>query len=432
MRRLLVLVALAGCTRSTSTAPSPVARVASSPPPSTADAGASVGSPPPSPAVCAEPAVVDTIDDGEGILFPTGSMDLGDVQVIADGDQIGVSWTRHSNFLYGDSWRSPSFASRVDGTWKQVKLPTLAYACALYGSAAVNTIERPFVSWGVANNGSFEVFDHLPALKNALDIVPAHSNPVAEVTTPRQTVDHFVVSRNVALAMLFENACEPSCLCASPKKNISFWVRRLDPARSSAQRVSLMYEYDDKAGAPAIAMGEHGGIVAYRARSKLHLAWLDADGRPLTASPAVEFDSGDVGAPAVAMAGDDAIVVWASRASKADAYQLRSLRLTHGASPGVPAPLPTAGSAFAPSVVADAGHVTLAWMEGDGGRHGEIHVARSLTGPSVVVSGDETNARDPELSGDPSSPAIVWQSFTKERVAGVIKVARLDCGRRDL
>lgn len=383
--------------------------------------------PPATPAVCLAPTAVDTIDDGGGVPDATGSTDLEDVQILADDDTIAVAWARQSNFLYGDSWRSPHLAirSKADPSWRQVELPTLAYACALYGAAATNTMARPFVSWGVLNNSAFEVFGELPVPQNQ----PAPTTPLAEVTTTKQTVTRFVASRNVAAGVVHENKCDPSCLCGNDPHDMALWVRSLDPAKPWAQRVSLRYDYDDQLGVPALAMGETGGVLAYRVKSKLHLAWLDADGKPLASAPLEPFDAGDVGAPAVAMAGTEAIVVWARRASKADPYELQSMRLAYGAAPIAPTPIKTPGSAFAPSVLADATSVTLAWMEGDAGKRGQIHVARELTGPSVVVSGDETNARDPELSGSPSRPAIVWQSFTKARLAGVLRVARLDCAR---
>ena len=380
---------------------------------------------------CVAPAILDTIDDGDGVPTPTGSMALGDVQVVANDETIAVAWTRQSNYMYGDSWRSPHFAERstTDPGWRTETMPAFSFACALYGTGGVDTLAHPFVSWGVANNHAFEVFGDVPKLVPTGKGVPAHSRPLAEIATPKQTVDHVVASRDVSLAVLSEDLCEVSCTCSDGHRNMALWLRSLDRIKPWSERVSRIYEREDDLGAPAIAMGDTGGIVAYRVKSALHLAWLDAEGKLLGKGAPVTFDSGDVGAPAVAMAGNDAIVVWARRAAKDEPYALMSMRLGHGASPISPTPIPTSNSAFAPSVIADGKSVTVAWMEGDGGRHGRIHVARGLTGRGVVVSGDETNARDPELSGTPEHPVIVWQSFPEHRRAGVIRVGRLDCSR---
>ena len=456
MRRLAVFLVVAGCAKAIApkaevpTPPAAAPSVAAAPAVATTTATATATATDAGPPTCAL-TDSDTIDDGEGALIPSsqgaGSMVLDDVRVLASGADDAasatiVTWTRRAQFPVGDSWRTPHMAIRTsirapDATlWKKTTLPVLGYACATYGTIAPNTLERPFVAWGVANSTSFELWKDIPSAKDPSGTTWEYTTPLARVPTPRSSIDHFVASRDVTLAMATEETCDVSCTCTDPAR-YTLAVRSLDPKQKFSVRLGpLEDKYEARPDAPALAMGPTGGIAAYRYKKQLFLAWLDASGRPLSTGKPVAFADGDVGAPAVALAGTDAIVVWGQRPGKDAPYRLHMMRLPYAAAPETPramapaAPAAPAASAFAPAVLADEQRAVYAWMEGDSGTHGEIHVAREWNGPSTVISGDETNARDPELSGTTSHPTIVWQTFPKENMAGVIRTGHLDCERR--
>lgn len=237
-------------------------------------------------------------------------------------------------------------------------------------------------------------------------------------------MDAFVASHDVALAVLAEMQCDATCNCPPGPAKQALWLRGLDPKKPFATRVA-----SGKFNAPAFSLGDKGGVGAWRAGSppaeELLYVRVGANGRPIGAP--VSFAKGDVGAPAVAMSGDAALLVWASRPDKQSNYALSWMKVGETAKT-----IATKGSAIAPAILADADDVVLAWMEGDLVKSGEIHVARGpVSGPigaSTVVSGAETNARDPELGGTPAHPVIVWSTFPKEQPAGVIRVGQLKCG----
>lgn len=421
MRWFVVFGCLAACGRPPAPGPAkvvtaPVVEVAAAP----VDAGSA-----PAPTSSCSLTDARTIDDNHGTATAEGSMALHDVRILANDDGTVVTWTRTAQFNVGDTWRSP-YAAVASGPmpFKLVDLPVEAYACATYGSVAPNTPAMPFVFWGVENTNAFEQFSALPAVKtDANGIHASYTTPTRQVVTPHQDVDVFVASHDVAFAKLTDMSCDSGCMCSDSWKE-ALWLRSLDPKRPFAAKVA-----GGKVDAPAFALDDKGGIAAWRNAGEIFWLRTSGDGKPTGVG--VSFAKGDVGAPAVAMAGDDAIVVWASRPSKDSAYALSWMRIDSAGLASKPAPIATAGSAFAPAVIANPQEMVLAWMEGDGGRGGEIHVVRApIAGPipqSTVVSGDEPNARDPELSGTVENAAIVWSTFTKEKAAGILRVAHAQC-----
>jgi len=264
-------------------------------------------------------------------------------------------------------------------------------------------------------------------------MLPSFTPPARTVFTPRQYVKTFVASGDVALAIVIEGACDDICgACGAAPWRYALVTRGLDPAHKATARIVLAASDTDadKIDAPALAMTTSGGIAAFRTKGVLSYVWLDPAGKPI--GDAIELDRGDVGAPAVGTAGGAAVLVWAKRNTKTEPYALHTARMLFRQALGPVSTIPTKGSAFAPAVLAQDDGVAVAWMEGDSGTRGEIHLARdwsSKTFPSsdIVISGAETNARDPEISGTVAEPLVVWQSFTKERPAGVLRVARTFC-----
>lgn len=370
----------------------------------------------------------DTIDDGEGRGSAEGKIDLENVRVLANDKVAIVTWERQSNFMLGDSWREPHGTVLGGESHRTVSFPVHAYACATYGFISPGTLTEPFVVWGQANTEAFETWSSLPQM-NGGDTSPKRviTPPVRVTPTSRQSIGTFVASRDLILAETIDVGCEQRCNCSAPSAS-SLWLYSVHPARRWSKRIMATSDTAKRPNAPALAVNEQGGAMAYRSGDTVYLAWLDGAGVP---KPAVKLDSGDVGAPALSVFGHEAVIVWASRASKADRYRLRWMRVVMGEPPAPPETIETAGAAYAPAVLADEKTTTLAWMEGDSGRAGDIHISRVRTGSpvvdSLVVSTGEPNARDPELSASAAAPFLVYSTFTKDRPGGVVRYARISC-----
>jgi hypothetical protein len=369
------------------------------------------------PATCSA-GNVDTIDDGQTEVTERGSMALEHVRLLARGDDDVITWTRRASYNVGDSWQTPYALSLRPGAGHPTptEFPVESYACATYGIIATNTDAEPIAVWGRENYTGYELWKNIPSGK---------AKSERYVDTLHEGVHDFVASRNVAVAVGTGYACDVSCSCGDTWED-AVWIHGLE----SGHRFSVKLA-DDEADAPAIAMNEHGGIAVYRTKKKeLDLVWLDATGKP--EGKPTKFAEG--GAPAVALAGDDAVVMWAARSAKSDPYALQWAKVAHGTTAVRPATIASTDSAFAPAIIADTSAMTIAWTEGDaGGRSGSIHVARTTFAhprfDGTIVSGDETNARDPELSGTTEEPHLIWQSFPKEKPAGVLRVTHLRCSK---
>jgi hypothetical protein len=432
---IALLLAL-GCSRARAPYPAASSTVAVAPPSaSSGDAGRTTSAAP-GIARCQVTEGPDTIDDGSGRGSEYGRDALENVRILADGSTSIVTWERQTEHTVGDSWRSPAMTIRRAGEKAPiVTLPVMAYACATYGYVAPGTFAEPFVTWGVQNERGFEVWKELPKVKGdpKKEMTTLASRSDRTIATRKQEIHGFAVSGGVTIAVTTDGSCDALCSCSERPMSPGVWLRSLDRKSPFAVQLAKGARDDKPADAPAIVLGDRGGAAAYRFGGALHLVRLDPSGRPL--GPPDRFDDGDVGAPALALAGAEVFVVWAKREAKTDPYRLRIARASREKPLSPAQVLPTLGSAFAPAVIANDAALVVAWMEGDASRIGEIRVVRtSVLEPSVagslVVSNGELNARDPELSGSVDAPVLVYSTFSKELAGGVIRIARLGCAAR--
>lgn len=380
---------------------------------------------------------VETVDDGGGKPDEHGTTRLENLRVLAEGAATVLTWERQSDFQIGDSWRAPVVAEREGGGPFRVKeLPVRAYACATYGYVGPLSREEHAVhavTWGVNNANAFEIWSKEPETTGAAGMEEMKSRPARSRPTGRSSVAELATSRRVAFAATHDETCDAPCGgCPQPPRR-GLWLFPLAPVAAKATKVA---SWKDAAQppAPAIAMGDDKGVAAYRLDGALHLIWLDRSGTPI--GQALPLTTGDVGAPAVAIAGSRVVVAWARREAKSDPYGIEWIATEHGAAT-LPAPraLATPENAFAPAVLTDGADVVLAWMQGDGGTKGAVFAARApidAKDPPAAIpvsSSDEANARDPELSGTVDAPALAYATFGKTRPGGVARLARLSCSR---
>jgi hypothetical protein len=403
--------------------------------PSALDGGSKLATTPPR-ARCTVEAPPESIDDRGGKAGELGTTKLENLRVLASGDTTVATWERESDFTVGDSWRAPVIAMRHGASPFVIReLPVRAYACATYGHVGIASLDAPFVTWGVNNTNAFESYGTVPELAGPAGMDTVKTPPKSRLVTRRQEVRDFVASRGVVLATTFDASCDTLCTCADTAHR-GLWLYSLDSPKTKPTRLASLPSREGSPLVPALAMSDTVGVAAYRIAGVSHLVWLDGTGIP-TGAP-LRIDEGDVGAPALAIAGKRVIVTWARRGAKTEPYELRWLAVEHGATT-LPAAkvLPTAGSAFAPGALTDGADAVLTWMEGDGGTRGAVFAARVAldesrpASPSVVVSmTDETNARDPEVSGTVDAPVIAYAAFDAKRPGGVARVARLACVTR--
>lgn len=452
-----VAIALAGCRSSAvpSAPPAsshPVSASASAPGPSSPSAPVASAAPAPAPdagagapSACRVASAPESVDDKKGTASEYGTMHLENLRVLVDGDTTAITWERQADFTVGDSWREPVLVlRRGDGPFRVANLPVMAYACATSGHAGVLSASEPFVSWGARNLEGFEVWRDVPS------VGPEPSTTIrssaARTIPTRQHLGRLATSKSVALATAREPACPaavstpPSsgsapvpadvCHCFTWKDGL--WLFPLK-AGAKPTLVAPMKDMDMLDAAPALAMGDQGGIGAYRSNGAIHVVFVDAAGG--LAAPPVQIDRGEVGAPAVAVADGKAVVVWAKRAGKSAPYVLQwtTTDLTKREIPKTRT-WATSGSAFAPSVVTDGATAAVTWMEGNDTSQGRVLFARApldreapLEGLKVSIDA-ESNARDPEISGPVGAPTVVYAAFNKQRPGGVARVARVVCG----
>lgn len=434
------LFALAGCRSSavpngapaspgTAASSSAGAAAPSAPPAASAAPTPDAGVTEAAPSTCRVAGAPETLDDKKGSASEYGTERLENLRVLAEGDTTAVSWERQSDFQLGDSWREPVLAlRRGDAPFRIGKLPVMAYACATSGYAGVLSASEPFVSWGARNMEGFETWRDVPSLTGEPN--PTIRGSAARLVSTRQHVARLATSKTVALASAREPQCAEFCSCMSWKEGL--WLFPLK-AGAKPTLVTSLKDMEALDAAPAVAMGDLGGVGAYRAGGALHVLFIDAAGG--LAAPPVEIDRGEVGAPAVAVAGGKAVVVWAKRTSKSAPYVLQwfTVDLATRAIPKARS-WATASSAFAPSIVTDGTKAALTWMEGNDASQGRVLFAtapldREAPLGGIKVSLDaEGNARDPEISGPPSAPTIVYAVFTKQRPGGVARILRIACG----
>jgi len=183
--------------------------------------------------------------------------------------------------------------------------------------------------------------------------------------------------------------------------------------------------------APAIDGSEERAAIAYRwgrrgyrdawGSRSLFVAWVDPHtGKAL--APPVQIAGGEVGAPALLIAGTTLHVVWSER-GKGAPYRLRHVRWVSGESAPEPAtsiPTPTE-TAMSPSLTRVGEHIAIAWMHSDGGRHGSIYAGFGPTVEEAAGRGerqsgeDVRNARDPKWGGGGETALLVWSEHDGPR-----------------
>jgi hypothetical protein len=376
------------------------------------------------------------VDDGGGKPSEYGSEYVENLRLLASSDTNIVTWERQTQHQVGDPWRAPVIAIQKGAApFSILELPVMAYAAATYGYAAPLSPTEPFVTWGVRNNHGFEVWSGIPKLEGVPGMQDVKTPALRWIATPYHQVKGFVQSNGIALGFANASSCFVDCESFGPRWLGTF---SLTDAKAKPAKIAQPSE-DNDAPALALAMGDAGGIAAYRDKKALRFVWLDAKGVPTSSTPIV-FAEGDVGAPALAIAGKTALVVWAQRAKKSEPYTMMWQQLDYGA------PLPPSavkhaitgtGSAFAPGLLFDGKSAVLTWMEGDGESKGEIRMgmlrlnkeATETAIDSLAVSeAEEKNARDPEVSGTPERPVIAYSSFSSKRPGGLVRLAQLQCG----
>ena len=349
---------------------------------------------------------------------------LENLRVLAEGDTTIVTYERQSHYDVGDSWHAPVVAMRKgNGAFESTALSVDAYACATNGRIAPNSLTDPVLAWGVANKHGYQIWSSFPKA--------AKSPPARTIDTPRKEVSAFAASHGVAISITIDLAYEAFCVRGGTNAKHGVWIHGFDNGSPVAESVFTSLYSAKAPDAPSIAMGERRGVFSYRDDGVLWVGFLGAPGKP--SGKPLRLDTGAVGAPALAMMGEDAAVaVWARRASNDAPYRLVYARLEEGKSIA-PLPIPmTTETGFAPSVLADAKDMIVSWMDGDDAKKGAIHLARhsfaESTWPSVRVSPrSESNARDPELSGTVARPVVAYALFDKPREGGVVRIAESIC-----
>lgn len=207
-------------------------------------------------------------------------MNAENVRVLGDDTRTIVVWERQSDFRMGDSWRAPMAAVRhgVDA-FRVVEFPVHAYACATSGRIAPGTMTEPLITWGVDNSAGYETWRSVPkSKKDATGRIVLTARSDRTVPTRKQQVNEFAAARDVAVARTFDLGCEPLCSCGVGKSTYGLLVYPIGPTGAAPTRLATSPSYEQAPDAPAIAMGEAGGVAAYRMASWLFLTWLDVRG----------------------------------------------------------------------------------------------------------------------------------------------------------
>lgn len=364
---------------------------------------------------------VETFDDKAGATGEYGSEAAENVRLLAHERDVMVTWERQTHFNVGDPSRTPVAMYRhAAEPWKQTKLEVMAYACATYGyiaPARPSAESLGIVSWGQQNTTAFEGWTGLPGRSNKRERSLA--------TRTEMLAGPFVLSGSTVLASTREG-CDSVCDCQSNWQGLRLYD--LDAKPRQSERVVKA----EGADSLALTTSANGGALAYRHKKTLQLGWLDAQGK--LQAPPQKLAEGDVGAPAMAMVGKKLLVVWAERTGKTAPYALKWSLLEHGAAPMPAQTFTTADSAFAPAVLVDGDAILLTWMEGDAQKRGRIRLKNLLTTAitadltdALVVSGDDANARDPEIAGTAAKPYLVYTAITKKMGGGQVRFAELAC-----
>jgi hypothetical protein len=179
-------------------------------------------------------------------------------------------------------------------------------------------------------------------------------------------------------------------------------------------------------GPAAIALHGTRGAYAFRYKDAMWLGWIGPTADDVTTPTKIR--QGRLGAPTMAIAGDELMVMWAERPDDTAPWHLASMRFDGARSPSA---VETLETGFAPSLAAEDGRYTLVWMDGDASKTGWLRAARFARGSEPDLSSasfltpKDANARDPEVAVAAGHVWIAWQDFTKAR--SLVRVAALGC-----
>jgi hypothetical protein len=376
----------------------------------------------------------EVLDDKSGFLqqmaVPAAEK-LESLRIAVSGTDTNVTWDRVAGPEFSDTYRAPVLA-RKEGAKPFVirEMPSMGTACSTYGYGAPLAEAGAFVTWGVANSRGLDLWDDIPQVDNFQT-----SPPKKFIETKGQYLNELVASGGFALVHSTFISWDP-CLQqdsdpnqGEPKRTPWLGVYKLSEPNAPPKKITTPKKGDV---VPALAMGSEGGLAAYREGSQLQLVWLDSAGAMVSAPRMIA--QGEVGAPAVALHGQRALIAWAQRPSKDAPYTLRWAVMPLRSA----APLQTRAGAtetpgFAPGVLLGAEQALITWTEGKGTSQGAVFAAsfRPETNETLVpirISAvAEPNARDSEVAGPIEAPTLVYASFTNARPGGVAKLAKLRC-----
>ncbi len=417
-------------------------------------------SPPPSPASTCALGATATIADGD-------SGELLGTRIAASGDVAFVELERQGHDEH-EGWDGPkphfawmeasTFPARIDeapvGVSSAVAAP-YALAVPIGGDRIASLIYGQHIDW------SFELgmLSSLPVrkyetwrmfeAKNQTSYVPPSYVPnaleaaAADATSPLRiaaiTTGHDLGGKRVEDC--FETMTGPQV--SVPPCHSLLWAGATELAVIGFPRTGAPWtkkipvpvaivpgEKYVEIGPIAIAMGKTRGAYAFRYKSAMWLGWIGATAADVTTP--VKIRDGKLGAPTMAMSGDELVVMWAERASDADPWRLAYTRFDESKTPSTTV---TLERGFAPSLATTADAYTLAWMDGDASASGWIRAARfeRSTTPSLASAPALTprtgNARDPEVAVSGARAWIAWQELaTKSN--GKVRVASLACPGR--
>lgn len=203
---------------------------------------------------------------------------------------------------------------------------------------------------------------------------------------------------------------------------------RLD---ATTRTVSTIETVKAPIDAPAIAASTDRVVIAYRVAARNRLTppqilavWLDPTTANAIGTPQV-VASGDVGAPTIAIRGDEAHFVWA-RKKDASFVLMRASWAAADPKPSGAVELASNVNGLAPALAVVGNRFALAWTAGDErGTRGSIFagfggtVDEAASAAIVRSASDVKNARDPEWASSGSSALLVWSEHDgPRRIAG--------------
>jgi len=386
------------------------------------------------------------------IGFYSDSGDLQNLRVAADGEGALLTWERLNQPDIGDSSQLGFGAATTNGgdDLETVVLPARAYASAMYTTLAPSTIEGhlDFVTYGVAGGSGVSAYSTgLAAWKGVKVFEDFGPKPWLTKALPFMLMETMVAAPNVPVAVIggIETPCANRYDCIQlfepvERRGFPKSLRSLSLLGKQAHSEILFrgtIHSPKKSFAPSVAASGDRGLVSFRVDDQLKAQWITLDGKPDGEAFVVGL-GGDIGAPAVAFAGKNALVVWAYRAHAEDTYRLWVARMVNEMV-DLARPLDTGtGNAFAPAIAAQGDSLVVVWMQGDGGKKGTVQLGRIVLSDIATEQAqipvraieaqtpDDGNRRDPEVAVSGDHVYVTWSDFTTNRT-GVPVLRILNC-----